>query len=379
MLVVLVVLSLISMAKGVEFVHPGVYLNADQLNYARQQITAQSGTHYDAYVKALNSSLAKPDYKPRGPPASGVIECGSYSHPDHGCSDESDDTATAFLQAMLFALNGNQTYADNAIGILNAYAYGVKKYNNTNAPLQSAWSAQMTTKAAELLKYNGARWQQEDQDQLAAFWKTLVLPLIVDGSTYNGNWELSMIDAMIGMAVFTNDTELFNHSVTFWRQRVPAYFYIHTDGDKPKQCPRGNEYWYNQTVFNASVDGVCQETCRDFGHMQFGLASTMYIAETAYIQGVDLYREEQARLTAALEFHAKYLLGAPVPDIICSGNGVKLSQSPTFEVAYNAYHHRNNVSLPLTWQHLKTQVRTKLDPEIRLIMVYEQLAHSCNQ
>lgn len=188
-----------------------------------------------------------------------------------------------------------------------------------------------------------------------------------------------MIDAMIGMAVFSNDTELFNHSVTFWRQRVPAYFYIHTDGDRPKQCPRGNEYWYNQTTFNASVDGVCQETCRDFGHTQFGLSSTMYIAETAFIQGIDLYQEEEPRLTAAMEFHAKYLLGAAVPDYICSGAGVKLSQSPTFEVGYNAYHHRRNVSLPETWQHLITQVRTMPDPEIRLIMVYEQLAHSCDQ
>ena len=28
---------------------------------------------------------------------------------------------------------------------------------------------------------------------------------------------------------------------------------------------------YGQNVFNASTDGVCQETCRDFGHMQMGM------------------------------------------------------------------------------------------------------------
>ena len=183
---ILTLLALVSGAACFHFVHPGVYISSEQLSYARQQIAAQSGTHYDAYVKALNSTLAKPDYKPQGPPASGVIECGSYNKPDYGCELESEDTNTAFLQALLFALNGNQTYADNAIGILNAYAYGVKKYTNANAPLQSAWSAQMTTKAAELLKYHGARWEQKDQDQLADFWKAVVLPLIYNGSHANG-------------------------------------------------------------------------------------------------------------------------------------------------------------------------------------------------
>eukprot|EP01046_Picozoa_sp_COSAG06_P000734 COSAG06_NODE_21_length_33796_cov_70.184853_23_plen_88_part_00 len=45
---------------------------------------------------------------------------------------------------------------------------------------------------------------------------------------------------------------------------------------------------YGQNVFNTSTDGVCQETCRDFGHMQMGMASAHYTAETAFIQGVDL-------------------------------------------------------------------------------------------
>ena len=42
-------------------------------------------------------------------------------------------------------------------------------------------------------------------------------------------------------------------------------------------------------VFNASVNGICQETCRDLGHTQYGMASTLNAAETARIQGVDLY------------------------------------------------------------------------------------------
>jgi len=74
------------------------------------------------------------------------------------------------------------------------------------------------------------------------------------------------------------------------RPKLPAYFYVHAlDGSKPVPAPRGPPLsWYGQATFNASVDGVCQETCRDLAHVQFGMASALYAAETAGIQGVDL-------------------------------------------------------------------------------------------
>ena len=42
---------------------------------------------------------------------------------------------------------------------------------------------------------------------------------MIDGSGANGNWELAMIEAMLGIAVFTENWELFNHSTGFWNQR----------------------------------------------------------------------------------------------------------------------------------------------------------------
>lgn len=72
----------------------------------------------------------------------------------------------------------------------------------------------------------------------------------------------------------------------------------------PTHCGTGKPDWFNQVVFNASVNGVSQETCRDFGHMSYGLASTFNAAETARAQGVDLYTPNKGRLAAALEFHA---------------------------------------------------------------------------
>ena len=88
----------------------------------------------------------------------------------------SDPTALyTDLQALLWAINGNQTYADNAIKILNLYAHGLKGYGKSgtppkpyNAPLQAAWSGMMYSKAAELLVHGGQNgtksgWNTQDQ------------------------------------------------------------------------------------------------------------------------------------------------------------------------------------------------------------------------
>jgi hypothetical protein len=316
---------------GGGFTHPGVLVSNADLENIRGQVAAKAGPRYVAYLKAVASPFGDPAYVPRGPPEDGKIVCGSYSHPDFGCSDESHDTSTAFVQALLWAIDGNATYARNSIAILNRYARGLKAYglvNGTkafNAPLQAGWSGMMYSKAAELLTHatggGGGRpsgWGHAEQAQLAKMLTNVTVPWIYGGSGANGNWELSMLDALVGIAVFTDNATMFEHAVTFWRQRVPAYFWTLADGPYPHRVPRGRSNWndtregsgswYGQKVFNASTNGVCQETCRDFGHMQMGMASAHYTAETSMIQGVDLWKEEEARLTAAMEFHSRWLL-----------------------------------------------------------------------
>ena len=56
-------------------------------------------------------------YTPAGPPPGGEITCGSYDHPDVGCMAEARDSAAAYLQALLFVLNGTNTYATNAMKV----------------------------------------------------------------------------------------------------------------------------------------------------------------------------------------------------------------------------------------------------------------------
>ena len=385
-------------------VHPGVLLSQAQLNYMKIMVQAHADPFYTAFLKAQNSTWGSLTYVPLGPPAGGIIQCGSTSMPDIGCSASDSDGTAAYVQALLWYITGNQTYANNAINIMNTYANNFKGYAGytpgdtcpsgtdcSNGPLQSAWDSQKWPRAAEIIRYSNAGWPAAQAAAFGTMLNTYMRPLLINGSTSNGNWEISMIEGLIGIGVYNDDAVAFNTGVTYWQQRVPAYFYYHTDGAGPVSAPRGTADWYGQTVYDASVDGISQETCRDFGHAQYGISGSLDAAETAGIQGVNLYQDTQSitdgsqgtfnvnaqnRLTSALEFNAYYLLNNPVPTSVCGGT-VTLQIYPVDEIGYNEYHNRLGLSLPNTLQYLQTVIR-QLPPQSMTeshIMVFETLTH----
>lgn len=56
------------------------------------------------------------------------------------------------------------------------------------------------------------------------------------------------------------------------------------------------EYWHGQSIFGPAQDGICQESCRDLGHVELGFATLVNSAETAHHQGIDLYGEAKDRI-----------------------------------------------------------------------------------
>ena len=372
----------ITEAQTTPFQHPGVLVSKAQLDYIKTMVAAHTEPFYSAFLKAQNSNIGSLTYQPYGPPSDGFIKCGPTSNPNIGCSNADNDSSAAYLQALLWYITGNQQYATNAITLLNLYGYNLKGYSTgstySNAPLQAAWDGEKWPRAAEIIRYSNAGWADADITAFKSMLNTAILPQIINGSTSNGNWEISMIEALIGIGVFNDDQATFNTGITYWKQRIPAYFYYHTDGAAPVPAPRGTASWYGQTVYNASVDGISQETCRDFGHAQYGISGALDAAETAYIQGIDLYNDGPSnarnRLTSALEFNAYYLMGNPVPSYVCGGT-VTLQVYPTDEIGYNEYHNRLGIDLPLTIQYLNNTIRQLANPTEYHIMVYETLSH----
>lgn len=333
------------------FVHPGILVDRAMLDFVKQGIAAGKQPWKSALAKVEASSLASKSYTPH-PWA--TVECGSYSNPDYGCTDEKHDSAAAYTQALLWYYTGDSTYRDNAIKIMNAWSSTIQAHTNSNAPLQSAWVAEEFPRAAEIIRYTSSAWSASDVQQFADMLTNVYLPEVENGSSANGNWELSMIEATMNIGIFTDDHAVFDKAVKMWRARTPAYIYLTSDGSTPVPPPTGNKtgsaltkYWYNQTTL---VDGLCQETCRDLGHVQYGLAAMINAAETARIQGVDLYKEQETRIVAGLEFEAKYLDGASVPSWLCGGTLNSVSPDPMWEIAYNAYATTMGASLPETQQ-----------------------------
>ncbi|MEU7861611.1 alginate lyase family protein [Nonomuraea sp. NPDC049141] len=337
-MLVVAALSVPQPAQAAVFKHPGVLVSRAQLDFVRANLGNEPWK--SAWNALQGSSYASLSYtaKPRA-----VVECGPSSNPDNGCSDERKDAMAAYTHALRWYLTKDSRYAKKAIQIMDAWSAVITKHTGSNAPLQTGWAGASFSRAAELIKHTYTGWTQAGR--FAGKLRTVYLPTVIAGSpNHNGNWELIMTDAAIGIAVHLDDRASFDRAVTTWRGRLPAYIYLATDGSLPKAPPGSTyntkaeiiDYWHGQTKF---VDGLTQETCRDFWHTGWGLAAISHVAETASHQGVDLYATAKHRLRYAMDFHARLQLGGTAPSWLCGGKVTK-DLGDHFEVGYNALHQR---------------------------------------
>lgn len=321
-------------------------VTAQMLETLRAAVQEGSEPWASAFAFSQSSSarnVSSLDYHPT--PHEDVV-CGSYSNPDIGCSDEKRDSMAAYTHALMWAVSQDKRHAEKAIEIMDAYSSTIQNHSDSNAPLQSAWVASVFPRAAEIIKHTYGTWAGA-----SAFEEMLLrvyLPMVAEGSHSNGNWELSMIEAAMHIATFAEDRAAFNKAVELWRARVPAYLYVSSDGSHPigqHGEPFSETYWHDLDTYK---DGVCQETCRDLGHVQYGMAAMVNAAETAWHQGLDLYGAEAERMVAGLEFHAGFLSGESVPSWLCGGSLNKVKPDPMWEVAHNHFSNRMGIPMPFT-------------------------------
>jgi chitodextrinase len=369
---------------GSSFVHPGILLDAAQLNFVKDQKTAGAQPWTDALAKAMSYKLAgkyltSPDYVPT-PFAALDRATGSTS------AIGLDDIA-AYADALLYSYTGEAAYADKSIEIMNAWSSTLKNPANASAQLDAAWAAQVFPRAAEIIRYTYTPADGHaafDVPAFSAMLTDVLLPQLdptsIGATQSNGNWALSMADGTMNIGVFTDNRDVFRAGVAMWQARVPAYIYENTDGPTPT-LPPGNKYddpaklkcfWLGSGTPTTKcivptgfqyVQGMSQETCRDNSHALLGLEAMVSGAETARLQGVDLYGQQQKRIVDAYEFAAKYDLQAQsglaangltgaVDLNICGGTltvggtGYKLG----FEMAYNEFANRLGVPMPYTKQ-----------------------------
>ncbi|KUN89167.1 alginate lyase family protein [Streptomyces griseoruber] len=358
------------------FVHPGVTVSSAELDFARERVNAGAQPWKGAFEQMLASKYAALN---RTPAPRATVECGSYSTPDNGCTEERQDALAAYTDALAWYITRDERYAKKAIELMDAWSAVIKDHTNSNAPLQTGWAGASWPKAAEIIKYTyPGGWA--NSGRFATMLRTVYLPEVINGSNSNGNWELTMTEAAVGISVFLEDKASYDKAMARFRTRTAAYVYLASDGDLPRTVPGQNlntrdrivAYWQGQGTF---VTGLTQETCRDLTHTGYGISSISHVAETSRIQGADLYGTDVGeRLRQALGFQARYQLGTAVPSWLCGGS-LNLGLGPVTEVGHNALHNRLGIAMTNT-EALTRQNRPAGTNS--LFVAWETLTHGDN-
>lgn len=363
------------------FTHPGVLVTDGQLEAVRKNVTAGKEPWLSAYLDMRDSKYGAYKYRPEPYPSVDCPGDGHTDRPAQGCVQEREDAIAAYTQALLFRMTGKKQHAVKAREIMDAWSAELRRHTAEDAGLQTGWAGATWARAAEIIRHSpGAGWPKDRVDRFARMLRTVHLPVVSRAvPDYNGNWDLVMTDAAIGIAVFLDDRKAFDKALDRFRQRVPAYFYLEKDGRVPV-TPKGSgittpaklrAYWFGQTTFK---DGLTQETCRNFRHAGYGIAAAAHIAETAWHQGVDLWSDAQDRIAAAVELHARHQAGGRVPAWLCDGK-VKRDLGPDLEVALN--HLENRVGEELPAAH-RLAAKTRPAGTDNLFVAWETLTHAGN-
>eukprot|EP01035_Chromulina_nebulosa_P028980 gene28980-38338_t len=353
------------------FSHPGALNSKIELDLVKNQIIFGMQPCLDEYQKYLNNSATRAI-----PNALKTV----LSTNNNQANTMRDNAFAAYTQALMWFFSGNDVYAARSIAILNAWTALTGFVSATDQDkLLAGWIGAVMAPAAEILRlYSG--WQASDISKLQMMFKTVFYPQLNTMSSWNGNVDLTQIDAMMAIAVFNEDSNEFNKGIARLRNRIPAYFYLQSDGALPQGIAgdKGNiaRFWSNPSLW---VDGLTQETCRDYGHhSQFGIGSAIHAMETAWHQGVDVYTENTDRITAALELLAGFLIDGSMHGVCgAAANTPTSNRFDTWEVGYNHYHYRKGIPLPNTWKLITLQIRPyAVRSSVGWNLVYETLTHA---
>lgn len=222
--VLLLSLALLSpaLAHGQAFVHPGILLDAPALQATRDALRAGDPLKTSAMAAMRQSPLASLEHVAT---PFARVECGSFDKPSIGCKPERDDAKAAYTHALLWAYLGEEAHPRKAVEIMDAWATTLTGgHANSNAPLQASWTAQLWTRAAELLRHTSTAWPEADARRFGDWLIAQYLPDIDRmGPCPGGNWHASGIEARMNMGIYTDRRDIHDRAVADWHTRLPTY------------------------------------------------------------------------------------------------------------------------------------------------------------
>ncbi len=241
---------------------------------------------------------------------------------------------SAYMNALLWYYTEDPAYAEKAVETLNAYGKTFKGFVSTEdnryvGTLLASWGAETFVRAAEIIRYTYPPAMGRTTFDTAAFSSMLenaFVPLLKDGAPrVVNNWRTSSIDGLTNIAVFLDRRDLYKTALEQWRRETRTYIYLSSDGSRALANPQ-RSYPSNATQDCTWINGrskACAaspkklpglvyqngqnlESCRDMWHSAAGMGGIINVAETARIQGDDLYGEERKRIMQGLSYMMQF-------------------------------------------------------------------------
>lgn len=111
-----------------QWVHPGYIVDKNQLDFVKSQVANNAQPWTNAYNQMLKDSDKYGKYVSgtRTSETVSTVSCGPTTNPDIKCTDERGDALAAWANALAWYVSGDNTYAKNAIGLMNKWSYTIK-------------------------------------------------------------------------------------------------------------------------------------------------------------------------------------------------------------------------------------------------------------
>jgi hypothetical protein len=295
------------------FVHPGMLFTQADLDHMKLRVAAKQSPEINEWNNLQANPTASLNYSTTFYP---IVYRNDPVHGNTGNTSLYYSASAALMNAIEWYISGNQAYADHAIQILNGWAYNLTSIQGHDAQLAASIYGYKLLNAAEIIRYSNAGWSSADIGKFTDMMTNVFYPLTstygqVNGGWANGNWDAVDIVFNMSFGVWTDNQDIYNQAVDYYKNGAGNGTVMH--------------YIQND-------DGEVQESGRDQGHTQDGLAGLAEAAQIGWNQraaapsGGDMYSypNNTYRLLKGIEYTAKYNLGYDVPYTPIPGIGYTL-------------------------------------------------------
>lgn len=274
------------------------------------------------------------------------------------------DCAAAFTQAVLWKITDNNSYAETASKILNAWASTNEGYivNQDGSFIDSnqnliALSIYQIVNAAELMReygsFNFEQFKKWILEEIYPYNKTFLAHEGQNCPVHAWlNWDLANMTAMLSIGVLADDNQIINDAINYYKYTGKGSGFVTNAIPFVHQDPDSEE-----------ILGQCQESGRDQAHAGLCTGLLAIYCKMASNIGEDILAYADYSALSMFEYHAKYTVGTSEVKVDNKSwymQGFKYAAS---QVPYTALVKCTNTNPEQSWPELSYEEKNGTNPK----------------